>query len=118
VLQALSWTFYLLLQHPEVEQKLLDEIREVLGTPEGSNEKDNSADADSSSGGVMRPCYDQLRRLRYGRAVFMEALRLYPSVPEVGNMTQCGMYTLLLCCSVTCRPLLLTRLKCSSQQKG
>jgi cytochrome P450 len=84
VLQALSWTFYLLLQHPEVEQKLLDEIRAVLGTPTGSNDN-NDKDADSSSGGVLRPCYDQLRRLRYARAVFMEALRLYPSVPEVGD---------------------------------
>lgn len=27
--------------------------------------------------------YDDVRALRYGRAVFLEALRLYPSVPKV-----------------------------------
>jgi cytochrome P450 len=102
-LQALSWTFYLLMQHPEVEQKLLDEIHQVLGPAQQhdtasatAGKESSSADgkaaaaadskADSSgsdSSGTLRPSYDQLRRLRYARAVFMEALRLYPSVPEV-----------------------------------
>jgi cytochrome P450 len=100
-LQALSWTFYLLMQHPEVEQKLLEEIHQVLGPAQqqqdaasGTDGKAaNSTDSDSegkaaaaaadSSSSCLRPSYDQLRRLRYARAVFMEALRLYPSVPEV-----------------------------------
>jgi hypothetical protein len=69
--QALSWTFYLLMQHPEVEAKLLQEARDVLGP------------AAAAGGAVLRPSYDQLRQLRYARAVFLEALRLYPSVPEV-----------------------------------
>jgi cytochrome P450 len=99
VLQALSWTFYLLLQHPEVEQKLLAEIHQVLGPqqqPTGSSKdssKAGAADADAAAGadssgsaGVLRPSYDQLRQLKYARAVFMEALRLYPSVPEVSGV--------------------------------
>lgn len=101
LLQALSWTFYLLMQHPEVEQKLLQEIHEVLGpaatqaaagaadaAAADASRTDGAAAADSGNrgdGGVFRPSYDQLRRLRYARAVFMEALRLYPSVPEVGG---------------------------------
>lgn len=94
LLQALSWTFYLLLQHPEVEQKLLAEIQQVLGPqqqPAGSKDSSkaaaDAAGADGSgSPGVLRPSYDQLRQLRYARAVFMEALRLYPSVPEVSGV--------------------------------
>jgi cytochrome P450 len=101
LLQALSWTFYLLMQHPEVEQKLLQEIHEVLGpaatqaaagaadaAAADASRTDGAAAADSGNrgdGGVFRPSYDHLRRLRYARAVFMEALRLYPSVPEVGG---------------------------------
>lgn len=85
-MQALSWTFYLLLQHPEVEQKILAEIREVLVT-ETQPGSDAAAGANntSSSGSdeVLRPSYAQLRRLKYTRAVFLEVLRLYPSVPEV-----------------------------------
>lgn len=83
-LQALSWTFYLLMQHPEVEAKLLQEVHQVLG-----------ATAGGGGGGVVRPSYDQLRQLRYARAVFMEAARLYPSVPEVrwgwGGATGCSL---------------------------
>lgn len=102
LVQALSWTFYLLLQHPEVEQKLLAEIQQVLGPQQPAGSKDSSkaaadaAGADSSgSPGVLRPSYDQLRQLRYARAVFMEALRLYPSVPEVsGVVADCVMLPL------------------------
>ncbi|KAI8641273.1 cytochrome P450 [Parasitella parasitica] len=51
--QALSWTFYMLLCHPRVEEKLLDEINENITT-------DN---------------------MKYAHAVFYEVLRHYPSVP-------------------------------------
>jgi cytochrome P450 len=55
---ALSWTWYLLSQYPEAEQKLLAELREVLGgrSPE-------SAD---------------LPRLVYTEKIVREAMRLYP----------------------------------------
>jgi hypothetical protein len=70
--QALSWTFYLLLQHPEIEERVLQEVRHVLGPA-----------ADSYGGSGVKPSYDQIRQLRLARACFMEALRLYPSVPQV-----------------------------------
>jgi cytochrome P450 len=59
--QGLSWCLYLLMGHPEVEQKMLDEIKEVCGDEELT--------------------YDQMGRLKYVQAVVDEALRLYPSVP-------------------------------------
>jgi cytochrome P450 len=55
---ALTWTWYLLSQHPEVERRLHAELDEVLG-------------------GQM-PTVDHLGKLSYTRMVLEEALRLYP----------------------------------------
>jgi len=57
---CLTWTFYLLATHPEVEQKLLDEIEKIIG--------DNIT-------------YEKLHKLKYTRQVIDESLRLYPPVP-------------------------------------
>ncbi len=55
---ALTWTWYLLSQHPEVERRLHDELAEVLqGRP---------------------PTFDDLPRLTYTRMVIEESMRLYP----------------------------------------
>jgi enediyne biosynthesis protein E7 len=55
---ALAWTWYLLSQHPDVESRLLAELKEVLGerTP-------SSAD---------------VQKLTYTGMVFAETMRLYP----------------------------------------
>ena len=63
--QALSWMFWLLDRHPNVQQKLLEEIDREIG------------DAD--------PTYDTVNNLTYADAVFSETLRLYPSVPKDGK---------------------------------
>jgi cytochrome P450 len=55
---ALSWTWYLLSQHPNVEQRLHAELDRVLG------------------GQV--PTVDSLDKLPYTRMVIQEAMRLYP----------------------------------------
>jgi len=57
---CLTWTFYLLALHPEVEKKMLQEIETVVG--------------DDLS-------YEKLNRLKYMRQVIDESLRLYPPVP-------------------------------------
>ncbi len=57
---ALTWTWYLLSRHPEVERQLQDELRAVLG-------------------GEM-PTFDDLPRLVYTKAVVKEAIRLYPPI--------------------------------------
>lgn len=56
--EALTWTWYLLAQHPGVEQKLLDELGSVL---------DGRA-----------PAAGDLPRLEYTHTVLAESLRLYP----------------------------------------
>jgi len=57
---ALSWTWYLLCQHPEMYQKVQEEVNSVL---QGRT-----------------PTYDDLSRLPYCLQVFKEAMRLYPPV--------------------------------------
>jgi cytochrome P450 len=58
VATALTWTWYLLSQHPEVERRLHSELDEVLG-------------------GHL-PTVEHLARLSYTRMVIEEVLRLYP----------------------------------------
>jgi cytochrome P450 len=55
---ALTWTWYLLSQHPEIEARLHQEI-------------------DSALHG-RRPLAEDLPRLRYAEMVFAESMRLYP----------------------------------------
>lgn len=56
--KALTWLFYLVAQHPEVEARVLSEVAEVIGD---------------------RPItFDDLSRLTYTTAVVKETLRLYP----------------------------------------
>jgi len=56
--EALTWTWYLLSQHPEVEARFLGELRDVLG------------------GRV--PGADDLSKLRYTGMILAESMRLYP----------------------------------------
>ncbi|KAJ3194551.1 hypothetical protein HK101_002503 [Irineochytrium annulatum] len=60
--QALSWTFLELTRHPEIVTKVREEAARVLG-----------------AGHV--PAYDEVSKLKYANAIFMETLRLNPSVP-------------------------------------
>jgi cytochrome P450 len=60
ITQALSWTWYLLSTHPEVERRLQGELQTVLGG--------------------RAPDFDDLPKLTYTRMVFEEAMRLYPPV--------------------------------------
>lgn len=57
---GLTWTYYLLSQHPTVETYFLEEINQVLGE--------------------RLPTVDDLPKLKYTRQVLKEALRLYPPI--------------------------------------
>ena len=62
---ALTWTWYVVSQHPEVEARLHAELDEVL---------DGRA-----------PSVDDLPQLRYTDMVFAEAMRLYPPAWSIGR---------------------------------
>jgi cytochrome P450 len=55
---ALSWTFYLLAQHPEIDAQLCEELEAVLGN--------------------RAPGFADVPRLRYTEMVIKESMRLYP----------------------------------------
>ena len=75
---ALTWTWYLLSQHPEVEAKLHEELDRVL---EG-----------------RRPSAADYTNLPYTYRVFKEAMRLYPPAYMIGREaireTEVGPYTM------------------------
>ena len=62
---ALSWTCYLLGQHPQVEAKLVEELNAVLGG--------------------RKPTPEDLPRLRYTEMVLKESMRLYPPVWRIAR---------------------------------
>lgn len=72
---SLVWFFWLLSSRPEVERKILDEIRSVR------------AQNQSSEGGKTTFDFDELREMHYLHAAITEAMRLYPPVPV--NCLQC-----------------------------
>uniref|UniRef100_K3X3A6 Cytochrome P450 n=1 Tax=Globisporangium ultimum (strain ATCC 200006 / CBS 805.95 / DAOM BR144) TaxID=431595 RepID=K3X3A6_GLOUD len=65
--QALSWFFYCLSQHPDVEHKIRAELAAKL--PE------------LMRGAIAHPSMEQVNQLPYLEAALRETLRLYPSVP-------------------------------------
>jgi cytochrome P450 len=62
---ALSWTWYLLAQHPEVDARLGDELRAVLGE--------------------RAPTVADLPRLTYAEMIVSESMRLYPPAYAIGR---------------------------------
>ncbi len=64
---ALTWTWHLLMQHPEAEARLHAELAEVL------------------DGGERQPTVADLPRLPYTEMVIKESLRLYPPAWGVGR---------------------------------
>ncbi|SOB94444.1 cytochrome P450 [Rhodobacter maris] len=68
---ALAWSLYLLATHPDWQEKLAAEAREMLTDAE--------------------PPFQVMSRLKLARAVFREAMRLYPPVPMFVREAACPM---------------------------
>jgi cytochrome P450 len=65
---ALTWTFFLLSRHPDVEQKILDEVQDVTG------------------GSQLLP--EQVASLTYTRQVIQESMRVYPPAMVVRDAVE------------------------------
>jgi cytochrome P450 len=63
---ALTWTWYLLSEHPDVEARLHEELDAVLGGRE--------------------PTVEDVPRLRYTEMVVSESMRLYPPAWAIGRL--------------------------------
>jgi cytochrome P450 len=64
---ALTWTWYLLSQHPDVEAKLHEELDRVLK-------------------GKRLPTFEDVPSLRYTEMIFAESMRLYPPAWAIGRL--------------------------------
>jgi cytochrome P450 len=62
---ALTWTWYLLSEHPDAEEHLRAECAEVVGD--------------------RLPTFQDLERLTYTKMVVQEAMRLYPPLPFIAR---------------------------------
>jgi cytochrome P450 len=62
---ALTWTWYLISQHPEVEERFFSEVDEVLNG--------------------RLPAAEDYSRLAYTQMIFAEAMRLYPPAYVIGR---------------------------------
>ena len=67
---ALTWTYYLLSQNPQIERRVFEEIDQVLG---GNGED------------YKQPSVSELPKLEYVEKVFRESMRLYPPVWTMGR---------------------------------
>lgn len=65
---ALTWTWYLLSQHPEIESKLHQEIDSVVGS--------------------RRPTESDVAQLRFTEMVLSESMRLYPPAWGIGRLAK------------------------------
>ena len=76
---ALTWTFYLLSQNPDIEKKLLDELSSVI-----TNNR--------------TPTVEDIPKLKFTEKVMRESMRLYPPVWAIGrsvdNEYTLGKYTI------------------------
>ena len=90
---ALTWTWHLLAQHPEVQAALHHELAQVLGS--------------------RLPTSDDVARLPHTRMVLAEALRLYPPAWAIGRRAvadvQIGGYTIPAGATVVASPYVMHR---------
>lgn len=70
---ALSWFFWLLNRKPEVEERILAEICQIL------NSRENGINTENEETLIFKP--EEIKKMDYLQAALSEALRLYPSVP-------------------------------------
>lgn len=69
---ALAWFFWLLEKSPEVEEKIVGEVRRIV-------KERREEGVDDNMNVVFKP--EEVKRMEYLQAALSEALRLYPSVP-------------------------------------
>jgi len=62
---ATAFTFYLLSAHPEIEQKVIQEVDEVLGD--------------------RVPTFDEVSKLKYLDLVVKESMRIYPPAAQLAD---------------------------------
>ncbi len=85
---ALTWTYYLISQNPQIEKKMIEEI-DLVVSYNGENKDDKA---------VKTPKVKDLSKLKYVEKVLRESLRMYPPVWSIGRVVEddylIGKYTI------------------------
>jgi cytochrome P450 len=92
---AMTWTWYLLSQNPEKEEKLHAELDAILSVPPAPllpEEGWPKAGGVGVAGGVAKPdlrppTIDDLPTLKYTEAVIAESMRLFPPAWAIGRLS-------------------------------
>lgn len=83
---ALTWTYYLLAQHPEIEQKVFEEIDSVLKNNFAPKIKTDNNNVTSEE--YRLPTSKDIPKLNYIEKVFRESMRLFPPVWSIGRIVE------------------------------
>jgi cytochrome P450 len=80
---ALTWTFYLLSRHPDVERRVYEELCSVL---RDKNNDDNDLNQSKDCTPTLRlPTIEDISKLEYTEKVLRESMRLYPPAWTLGR---------------------------------
>lgn len=85
---ALSWTFYLLAEYPEIQQQAFKEIQNTVGKTKKGKTKKGSTKKGSTKKGNAKIKKEDIKKLTLITAIFRESLRLYPPVGFMAREAQ------------------------------
>ena len=85
---ALSWTFYLLAEYPEIQQQAFQEIQNTVGGTKTGNLKTDNLKTDNPKTDCPKIKKEDIKKLTLVTAIFRESLRLYPPVGFMVRETQ------------------------------
>uniref|UniRef100_A0A7I4AJ94 Cytochrome P450 n=1 Tax=Physcomitrium patens TaxID=3218 RepID=A0A7I4AJ94_PHYPA len=88
---TLTWFFYMMSSHPEIADKIFDELSTVVAVA-GKHSEELTEESVVEFSKLLT--YEKLGKLHYLHAALSETLRLYPAVPLV---SVCTLQTLALC---------------------
>lgn len=80
--QALSWMTYMLSERKDIQERMLEEVKEIFGDALCN---DTNASEEEKAERSKLITYDNIQKCNYIHCVVLETLRLYPSVPKDGK---------------------------------
>jgi len=83
--QMLSWCIYLLCEHQEEQDKVFEEVMGILESVDMEGKEDEEENDNEFDRMTKEITYEEVKSMKYTKAVLMETLRLYPSVPKEGK---------------------------------